>query len=147
MIKNSINLMDGKKYSKEDIKVVLSKALYDDQKIEFLFEEFVRTEDGEYKIPDDYKFYMFNGQIGCIQVINRLSNTTGFTSWYDENWNLLPNLTTNYPEGKVQPIPKCLQEMIDYAGKLSKSYEIFVRVDFYATDKGAVFGEFTPTPG
>lgn len=147
LIKNSINLMDGKKYSKEDIKVVLSKALYDDQKIEFLFEEFVRTEDGEYKIPDDYKFYMFNGQIGCIQVINRLSNTTGFTSWYDENWNLLPNLTTNYPEGKVQPIPKCLQEMIDYAGKLSKSYEIFVRVDFYATDKGAVFGEFTPTPG
>ena len=23
---------------------------------------------------------------------------------------------------------------------------IFVRIDFYATDKGAVFGEFTPTP-
>ncbi len=90
---------------------------------------------------------MFNGQIACIQVINRLSNTNGVTSWYDESWDQLPNLTTNYPDGKEQPMPECLQEMIDCAVKLSKSYEIFVRVDFYATDKGAVFGEFTPTPG
>ncbi len=147
LIKNAINLMDGKKYSKEDIKEVMAKALKQNKKLEFLIEEFIRTENGEYKIPDDFKFYMFDGQIGCIQVINRLNNTTGYTSWYDENWNLLPNLTTNYPEGKEQPIPKCLPEMIEYSRELSKSYKIFIRIDFYATDKGVVFGEFTPTPG
>jgi hypothetical protein len=36
--------------------------------------------------------------------------------------------------------------MLDQAKRLSRAYEIFVRIDFYATDNGAVFGEFTPTP-
>jgi hypothetical protein len=95
-MKNGINLMDGKTYSKEDIKEVMAKALKENKRLEFLIEEFVRTENGEYKIPDDFKFYMFDGQIGFIQVINRNNNTIGYTSWYDENWNLLSNLTTNY---------------------------------------------------
>ena len=105
----------------------------------YLIEEFVRTENGEYKIHDDFKFYMFDGQIGFIQVINRNNNTIEYTSWYDENWNLLSNLTTNYSDGKEQPIPKCLPDMIECSKKLSKSYKIFTRIDFYATDKGCVF--------
>jgi hypothetical protein len=36
--------------------------------------------------------------------------------------------------------------MTEAAVRFSKAYEIFCRVDFYATDKGAVFGEFTPIP-
>lgn len=146
LIKNSVNLMDGKKYAKEEIKTDLAEALNKNKKLMFLIEEFVRTEDGEYKIPDDFKFYMFDGQIGCIQVINRTNNTKGFTTWYDEKWNLLQNLTTNYPDGKEQRMPACFNEMIECSRRLSKSYNIFTRIDFYATDKGAVFGEFTPTP-
>lgn len=92
------------------------------------------------------KFYMFNGPIAGIQVINRLSASKGLNSWYDENWNQMISITSNYKQGKVQPAPKCLSQMIEYAKKLSKVYKIFARIDFYATDKGAVFGEFTPTP-
>lgn len=146
LFSNSTNLLDEKTYIKEDIIRILDKALQKDHFTEFLFEEFVRTEDGEYKIPDDYKFYMFNGEIACIQVINRLSCAKGFTAWYDENWVLLSNLTVNYPDGKRQPAPACLPEMIAAAKTLSRAYKIFCRIDFYATDKGAVFGEFTPTP-
>lgn len=36
--------------------------------------------------------------------------------------------------------------MVQLAKQLSKTYQLFVRVDFYATDKGAVFGEFSLTP-
>ena len=146
LINNSTNLMDGKRYSKEDIRQVLAKALYENEKLEFLIEEFLKTEDGMYQIPADYKFYMFNGQIASIQVINRLNSSEASNSWYDENWNPMMNLTSNYSRGTVQKSPECLTEMIEYARKLSKAYEIFVRIDFYATDKGAVFGEFTPTP-
>jgi hypothetical protein len=146
LMKGSFNLMDEKTYSKDDIKLALSKALSANEKLEFLIEEFVRTEAGEYRIPDDYKFYMFNGEIGCIQVINRVNNKEGYTSWYDKDWNLLPNLTTNFPDGARQPRPECFLEMIEFAKKLSESYRIFIRIDLYATDKGAVFGEVTPTP-
>lgn len=146
LMNSSINLMDGKTYPQEDIKKVMAKALSENENLEFLIEEFVRTEDGIYKIPDDYKFYMFNGQIAAIQVINRSNSAKGSNSWYDENWNETISITSNYKQGKIQQAPKCLPEMIEYAKKLSREYGIFSRIDFYATDKGAVFGEFTPTP-
>jgi hypothetical protein len=40
----------------------MGKALQNNPQLEFLIEEFMRTEAGEYRIPDDYKFYMFNGK-------------------------------------------------------------------------------------
>src|SRR4051794_2704898 len=146
LMDKGVNIMDGKRYSNEDIRQTLQKALDLDIKLEFLIEEFLRTEAGEYKIPNDYKLYMFNGQLATIQVINRLSPTKGFTTFYDENWQPMENANTYYTKGDLEPAPKCLQEMIAKAKELSRSYEIFVRIDFYATDKGAVFGEFTPTP-
>jgi len=146
LMDGSLNLMDKQTYTKEDIIEVLSNALAKDPRLEFLIEEFVRTEKGEYKIPDDYKLYMFNGEVACIQVINRLSPKDGFATYYDENWNQLENITTNYPAGTYQQAPACLKEMIEDAKRLSRIYKIFARIDFYATDNGAVFGEFTPTP-
>ena len=146
VMRKSENLMDGKTYSHDDIRQVLEKALAENDRLEFLIEEFVRTEAGDYKIPDDYKLYMFNGKIACIQVINRENNKKGYTSWYDENWNPLPNLTTNFPDGESQPRPACFDEMVEYARRLSEAYKIFIRIDLYGTDKGAIFGEVTPTP-
>lgn len=148
LMDNGRNLMDGQNYSDAQIIKILNKALAKDPHMEFLIEEFIRTEEGEYKIPDDYKFYMFNGELAFVQVINRLNVKKGFTSFYDKEWNLLENVNSIYklaPDLQVKP--HCFDEMYDYAVNLSKSYEIFVRADFYATDKGAVFGEFTPTPG
>lgn len=142
----SVNLMDGKTYSSEQIKEILKKALNQNIKLEFLVEEFLRTEDGVYKIPDDFKLYMFNGEVAAIQVINRLGPSKGRTLCYDESWQVMENVNTYYAKGNYQSPPKCLREMVEKAKELSKSYEIFVRIDFYATDKGAVFGEFTPTP-
>jgi len=148
LMDNGMNLMDGQTYSNAQITKTLNKALSKNRHMQFLMEEFVRTEKSEYKIPDDYKFYMFNGKLSFVQVINRLNVKEGFTSFYDKEWNLLENINSIYKQAAdLQEKPKCFDEMYDFAVNLSKSYEIFVRVDFYATDKGAVFGEFTPTPG
>ncbi|WP_439883556.1 ATP-grasp fold amidoligase family protein [Pontibacter sp. MBLB2868] len=124
----------------------LDAALEKDARLQFIVEEFLKSEQGDYVIPNDYKFYMFNGEIACIQVINRLSPNQGFTTCYDEHWNQIERINTYYPEGEYQEPPACLNEMIGYAKTLSQAYGIFVRIDFYATDKGACFGEFTPTP-
>ena len=141
-----VNLMDKQTYTAEGIRNVLGKALDQNPNLEFLVEEFLRDEKGEYRIPDDYKMYMFNGELACIQVINRLSPKKGYTTYYDMHWNQIENISTGYPKGEYQQPPACLEEMTQDAKKLSRSYEIFARIDFYATDKGAVFGEFTPTP-
>jgi hypothetical protein len=107
----------------------------------------LQEEPGEYHILSDYKFFCFNGEIASCQVINRTGPRAGYGSFYDENWNSMEAVHPGYPIIKAQPKPACLDEMIGQVKKLSRAYQIFVRIDFYATTKGAVFGEFTPTPG
>ena len=147
LMKKDYNLFDKKTYTTAQIKESLKTAIASNDKLEFLVEEFLKNEQGQNEILKDYKVYSFNGEIACIWVINRLSPKSGTGSFYDENWNPLKIVNKIYPNGELEQPPKCLKEMIKQAKILSKAYEIFVRIDFYATDKGCVFGEFTPTPG
>ncbi|TSD67743.1 hypothetical protein FFF34_010245 [Inquilinus sp. KBS0705] len=146
LMKEGFNLFDREVYTPEQIKNILKKELTENPKLEFLFEEFLEHEEGEHNILDDYKFFCFNGEIACIWVINRLGPRKGFSSFYDENWQRLEEINYIYTPTGDQPAPACLNDMIKSAKKLSKAYGIFVRIDFYATYKGCVFGEFTPTP-
>lgn len=151
LMQGNTNLLDNCTYTKEAVVAEMFSVSVQNPATEFLCEEFLTDENGTHRIPDDYKFYMFNGEVACIQVINRFGprkeGVKGTAQYYDESWNIISKLKKSaYSEGKYQPPPKCLQEMISYAKTLSKAYRIFVRVDLYATQKGAVFGEFCPTP-
>jgi hypothetical protein len=146
LMADGVNLMDKQSYSPLQIKATLAKVIENNGQAEFLIEEFIKTEAGEHQILNDFKFYMFNGEVASVQVINRLGSSKGFTNFYDEHWNQMNTLTTFYPKGKYQQPPICFPEMLEYARILSKAYGIFVRIDFYASNQGAVFGEFTPTP-
>lgn len=147
LMANGVNLMDKRPYTEAEIKEAVCSAVMQNPYQEFLIEEFVDNEDGEHPIPVDYKFYTFNGEIACIQVIDRLGPSTGLTTCYDGHWNRIDNIVTCYADAPSQRKPACFDEMVDQVKVLSKAYELFVRVDYYATTRGAVFGEFTPTPG
>lgn len=147
LIKNGINLFDGLAYSPNDIIGKIKKANQENVPQDYLVEEFLPRENGEIAIHDDFKFYMFNGEIACIQLINRFSPKSGTVRYYNEDWQILPNLKkSSYEEGVYQDPPHCFEEMKSFAKILSKAYVLFVRIDFYATGKGAVFGEFAATP-
>jgi hypothetical protein len=146
IMKNGYNLFDKKQYTPQEIRTVLQQQVASNQHLHFLIEVFLKNEKGETAILKDYKIFCFNGEIACIWVIDRLSPTSGFASFYDEHWQPLKLVNTKYPQSEYQEPPCCLKEMLDQAKRLSRAYEIFVRIDFYATDNGAVFGEFTPTP-
>jgi hypothetical protein len=141
-----LNHFDQKRYTPQQILEHLQKDLEKNPILEFLFEEFVQTEDGRYTIPNDFKFLCFNGTVASIVVIDRVSPEVGYSYFYDEHWNKMKRLHHLYP-GKDEPKkPECFDEMLEQAKRLSKAYGIFVRIDFFATSKGAVFCEFTPTP-
>ena len=146
LMKNGLNLFDNKTYTPDEIKQDLKNAIAGVAHLEFLFEEFVQTEAGEYRIPNDYKFWCFRGVIASIAVIDRVSPKLGYSHFYDENWQKMKKIHFKYPgKEELQP-PLCFNEMLMHAKKLSTAYGIFVRLDFFATNKGPVFGEFTPTP-
>jgi hypothetical protein len=146
---DGVNLMDGKAYTPEQIRNALAADREANPRIEFLFEQFVRSETGEYGLRKDYKLFTFAGEIACVQVIHRVGPNKGSSRYFDLQWNPLRPISALYqpPPGPIDQPPRCLDEMLAHARILSRAYGIFVRLDFYATDAGAVLGEFTPTPG
>lgn len=146
LMSNGLNLFDQKMYEPEELRTVLSEIVSKRAGLEVLIEEFLQPEEGKHDILTDYKLYMFNGEVAIIHVIQRKGRNKGYGNFYDEHWNPVENIRTYYPKGELIPKPKCFDQMVADAKRLSKAYEIFARIDFYATPAGAVFGEFTPTP-
>ena len=114
---------------------------YKDIPPRMLLEE-VLTHDG--RIPEDYKFFMVNGDCLFIQL-----DTSRFTQHkrdlYSQNWELLDARMLYPPSGLLIERPVHLDEMISIAKSLSAGID-FVRVDLYITDKGIKFGELTNYP-
>lgn len=145
LIKDKINLFSGKKYSQKQIRDKIENLL--EFRNEIIIEEFLPNEKGEIVVPNDYRFYTFNGEILFIQLDKRKAFKKDQVSFYDEDWNLIKNkILVDAITDKYDDAPICFNEMKVEVKKLSKQYKIFCRIDFYATNKGAVFGEFTPTP-
>ncbi|MGN0086583.1 MAG: ATP-grasp fold amidoligase family protein [Alloprevotella sp.] len=102
----------------------------------------------------DYKVWCFHGQPEYILVVydRKISETeSGYhLSAYDLEWNdisqrMLRTDNVHY-SGRPVPRPRHLQEMIEYATRLSADF-VEVRVDFYETTKGLKLGELTFTTG
>lgn len=102
----------------------------------------------DWKAPEDFKVYCFNGQPKYILVCTGRENH-GSEKFYfmDTEWNLarINRNSIDAPEGFTLPKPKCLDVLLDSASKLSKPFP-FVRVDFYISNDKVYFGEMTFTP-
>ena len=95
----------------------------------------------------DYKFMCFDGKVKCSFVCSDRNTKEGLhVTFFDLDWKVLP-FERHYPARKEGlPKPKCYEEMIKLAEKLSKDIP-FVRVDFYEINGKVYFGELTFYPG
>ncbi|MBE9586641.1 hypothetical protein IM792_19485 [Mucilaginibacter sp. JRF] len=147
LINNGYNYMDKRYYTRRELLVEMEQTLAENPLTEILIEEFLTCEQGEYRIPVDYKLHAFNGEIARIEAIHRIGPREGTVNVYDKYWSPKENIGKKYVNALDATPPKCIAQIISQANVLSKAYQIYVRIDFYATSRGAVFGEFTPTPG
>lgn len=121
---------------------------YKNVKKRIIAEEYIEVR-GQQDLPD-YKFFCFNGEPKYCQVI--AGRSTGITTidWYDKEWKHQPfHEPKDYPfSNKIQHKPNCLNEMWNFAAKLSEG-QPFLRVDFYEINNQVKFGELTffPTSG
>lgn len=95
----------------------------------------------------DYKVYCFDGKPFCILVCtDRVIGEQSRFSYYDCNWKAMPEVLCDSLKGTHKDIPKpeCLNQLLDYASKLSKGFPQ-VRVDFYIIKGKIYFGEMTFT--
>lgn len=113
---------------------------YGNVKRQILIEPFI----GDQESPDDYKFWVVDGDVRFIQVDHaRFRKHTH--QFYTDQWKRL-DLKMNYPAApELAPKPPHLDEMLDAAKTLARGFR-FLRVDLYDTAKGPLFGELTFTP-
>ena len=93
---------------------------------------------------DDYKFWVFDGEVRFIQVDHgRFKRHT--RQFYAPDWRRL-DLRMNYPETPSDtPPPRHLGDMRRGAATLARGFP-FVRVDLYDAERGPLFGELTFAP-
>jgi glycosyltransferase involved in cell wall biosynthesis/lipopolysaccharide biosynthesis regulator YciM len=153
-LKNGTNLLDGREWNDELIQEqygsdkFLSKA-----KPKWIVEELLKPEDWSEDeiIPRDWKFYCFGGKVALIHVVLRSFNEEIFQTSHHYFTPDLRQLKTQVKESHSihkDPLyfPECWDEMIKQVRLLGRELNCFMRIDMYATNKGPVFGEFTPTP-
>lgn len=95
--------------------------------------------------PDDYKFFVYNGQVHFIQLdsdrfINHKRNM------FDRDWNELGFCFSHERKIPIPDKPKFLNEMINYAERIGEKFK-FVRVDLYYYKNRVAYGELTIYPG
>lgn len=105
-------------------------------------------------VPDDYKFFTFQGEIGLIHRTirdphkNRHAFFDGEFNPIDDPDDLLVVPNRKLIEKVVEPRPEKWQSMLNVAKRISVAVPSpFARIDMYETADGPVFGEFTLVPG
>ncbi|WP_248403157.1 ATP-grasp fold amidoligase family protein [Butyrivibrio fibrisolvens] len=93
----------------------------------------------------DYKIYCFSGLPKAILIIDREDSEQIKASFMTVEWDKIEGKLERYKSFENPEKPINLKQMVEAASILSKGFP-FVRVDFYDTDHGAIFGEMTFTP-
>ena len=116
---------------------------YKNVKPRVLCEELIFNKDNS--LPEDYKFFVFNGKVKLIQVDHdRFSNHT--RSFYDREWKKKPfSIGYRICDYEIAQ-PKKFKEMILVAEKLAEDFT-FLRVDLYNINGIIKVGELTFFPG
>ncbi len=149
--KTQINIKETKKIMNQWVKMVFGYKTVEPHymKIKPLItaEEYIENDVSFSSSLVDYKVFCFSGKPYCILVcFNRVLGKHTNLSFYDCNWEPIPDILDGRHKGESIdiPKPKCLETLLCYATKLSLGHPQ-VRVDFYISNNKIYFGEMTFT--
>ena len=116
---------------------------YKDVPRRIIAEQYISPTPGKSDLPD-YKFFCFDGKVKALFVASerQTPNEEVKFDFFDADFNHLP-FRQGHDHAKVIPSrPHYFEEMKSAAAKLSEGIP-HVRVDFYETTEGVLFGELT----
>ena len=130
----------------------LYRSSFDGAPVPVLAEELLvdvaAAQDPALVIPRDFKVFAVAGQVGFVRVHDRNApDGKRSLATLDRAGNRLPAAQRHWPEAPVDaPLPPGFETLIAMAEHLSTRLPWLLRLDFYLTPKGPVFGEFTTFP-
>jgi hypothetical protein len=110
-----------------------------------LLEEFAEPHD-DGLLPLEYKTHTFGGHVGVVELMSRTWANDPRHRYYTPDWTLLPNLNTYADEDDLRDPPPCLGDMLSHASRLGEQIGTYMRIDFFVSNRGCLFNEFSSTP-
>ena len=114
-----------------------------------LVEAFARPEDGGDQLPTECKFHVFGDVVAAIELVERTSIQPDGAKvrFFTSRWEPFEDpMLTGHPLAPVRDAPRGLEEMLHHARRLGSALGSYARVDFFATEGGCLFNEFSSTP-
>jgi hypothetical protein len=97
------------------------------------------------RVPNDYKFYVFDGTVQFIQVCSDRQFDGMRLRYYTAAWESLHAQDGQFPLADVMEPPTGFDQMVAIAERLGTPFD-FIRVDLYNIDGEIYLGELTPYP-
>lgn len=148
-VSSGVNVFTGKSITRERIVANwVALASETDRIDEYIVEEFVadRFAPEATVIPLDFKFYVFRGVAGFLEVFDRNYPSPSRTP-YSISWQPLPEpLDGRHTLGAAMRLPDNLDELIDAAERVGQDVGAFCRVDLFNSPSGPLLGEITTLP-
>jgi len=94
------------------------------------------------KAPEDYKFYIFNGELYCVMVCADRKDGHAKYYYYDLDWNRIYCQYDEPQDPANIEKPQNYEQMISIVNKLTQGFKN-VRIDLYNIDGNIYFGEYT----
>jgi len=122
----------------------------------YMVEELLVDENGTLP-PRDFKFFVVGDKIMHVMIMTgRTKMSEGLYRYSVSECNELYEVVDSWMtkgsdhlyithSPQLPPKPACWNEMVSSVRTLGKAMNCFARIDFYATPRGAVFGEFQLT--
>ena len=151
---NGVNILDEEVWTDARIQQQFaSDEFLKRVKPTWMVEELLKPEplSEDEKLPRDWKFYCFGEEIALIHAVLRNSNkdkSANVHHYFSSDLRQFQRKICSKRPVPEDPLffPECWDEMLAQVKKLGKELNCFMRIDMYATNKGPVFGELTPTP-
>jgi hypothetical protein len=116
-------------------------------RVQILIEEFVTSRDGHRGLPLECKVHMFGDTIGAVQLTRRTGARKGWFRYYTPDWRPFEDeMELTLPQDDIREPPPGLPEILHFARILGRAFGDYVRIDFFAADRGCVFNEFALNP-
>jgi D-alanine-D-alanine ligase-like ATP-grasp enzyme len=114
-----------------------------------LIEELIRPPDEGRRLPLEFKCHVFGDEVAAIQVVERVDIHKEETKhrYYTPRWETFPDpMSYSLPLADVIQPPPRLDELAELATRLGVALGTYMRVDFFLSDRGWVFNEFSSIP-
>ena len=129
------------------VRKVLDHAGLSRPGLRLIAEELLEDASPGFAIPRDFKVFVAGGRGHVVQVVDRNGPKREWKHrFYARDWVPYGDFQTSNRLDEAIPAPRDLPALLTLADRIAADLGCFMRLDFYLTPRGPIFGEFTSYP-